>query len=354
MNHSSRHELLADGANSADSYGAALAKRITREAASRLAVVIINYNTRDHLRRCLDSLGDAGRAELVVVDDGSSDGSVAMVREEYPHVRCVANGATASGYGAAANRGVGASQAPYVLLLNSDTILPPGAIATLSCYLDRHPRVGIAGPRLANPDGSLQVSTFPYPEPMHMLIRETSLLHLVGLLPVVRDYYLLTWPHDGERNVPWVLGAALLIRREAFEAVGGFDAGFYMYSEEVDLCYRVARAGWQVRFTPEATIVHVGGASVNQMRAEMTAQLYRSRLRFYRQHYSLRAMRLFKLILTYFMLRNLIRDLVRQRFAPGGCADQRLSADILIWKRVLIWLSQTRVGAPAANRRGEL
>lgn len=311
-----------------------------------VAAVIVNYNACEHLRRCLASLRIEQPDELVVVDNGSTDGSLAMLQAEYPTARTIAN-KVSPGYGAASNQGVALCRSPYILLLNSDTLLPGDAIDTLSAYLDERPTVGLAGPRLANPDGSLQTSTFPYPEPLQMLIRESSLLELIRALPVVRDRYLLTWAHDAERVVPWVLGAALLLRREAFEAVGGFDDGFYIYSDEVDLCYRLTQAGWEIRFTPTAEIVHIGGASLRQQRNDMLVQLYRSRLRFYRQHYSAGKLRRFKLILTYFMLRNLVRDLVRLRSASGD-QHARVQNDILVWKRILAWLA---AHAPAEPRR---
>src|SRR5262249_11131009 len=151
----------------------------------------------------------------------------------------------------------------YVLLLNSDTLLAPGALAALAQYLDAHPRAAIAGPRLRNADGSLQPSCHPFLGTMQSFLEKSVVARALARLPVVRDHYLLVnSSHAAPRVVPWVLGAALAIRRSAFDQVGGFDESFFLYAEEVDLCYRLKAAGWEVHFAPVTDVVHVGGASI--------------------------------------------------------------------------------------------
>jgi len=250
------------------------------------AVAIVSYNTREHLRACLNSVAPEGPAETVVVDNGSTDGSVEMVREEYPEVVLIQ--AENRGYGAAANRAFAATSAPYVLLLNTDTLLRPGALAALVEYLGDNPRAGVVGPRLLNPDGSLQPSCFPFPSPLNVLLVGATLGRILFRpIPALRERFLRTWSHDVGRVVPWVRGAGLGIRREAFEVVGGFDEAYFLYYEETDLSYRLSEAGWETHFTPTAEIVHLGGASTGGIgvSAATTKFYFESAARYFDQHH---------------------------------------------------------------------
>jgi GT2 family glycosyltransferase len=275
------------------------------KADGRLDVVVVNYNTREHLRSCLVSLHGQS-ATVVVVDNGSTDGSQEMVRSEYPDVVLLHDGMN-RGYGAAANAGVRGGNAPYVLVLNSDTIVPEGALTSLRVYLDAHPDVGMLGPRLVNPDGSLQSSCFPFPTPFTSFLGESGLGFFIRFIPVVRQRYPRTWSHDRPRNVSWILGAALAIRRAAFDAAGGFDERYFMYFEEVDLAYRLQKAGWRVHFAPVADITHVGAASTSRVADRMRLEYYVSMARFYRHHHSSRRLAAMR---TFVRCRALV-DLVR-------------------------------------------
>ncbi len=295
---------------------------------SKLSIVIINYNTRDCLHNCLasiiesagsqssDSLSAGAGAspskisEIIVVDNASSDGSVEMVRTHFPQVTLHAR-QTNNGYGAAANAAIAESDADYILLLNSDTLLQAGVVAGLRRYLDQHPRVAVVGPRLHNLDGTLQASCYPAPTPFNLFLEESLLGRLAAYLPGVRQRYLRTWAHDSAKAVPWVLGAALAIRREAFLAVGGFDPAFRLYFEETDLCHRLWAAGWAVHFAPVGTIVHLGGASTSQHYARTQHQLFDSAQLFYARHYSRgHAVRL-RLVMIPALLGQLAHDVVR-------------------------------------------
>ncbi len=291
-----------------------------------IAVAVVNWNTRDLLRTCLRSVVAEAPAELVVADNGSTDGSVEMVRREFPAAVLVVNPEN-PGYGAGANRAVGRCTTGYVLLLNSDTTLAPGALGALRDYLDRHERAAIVGPRLVHPDGTPQESCFRFPRAVRPLTRAKA-----GSLP-----------HDRAGPVPWVLGAALGLRRTAFEAVGGFDETYHMYFEEVDLAYRLRKAGWETHFTPEARVVHVGGASTRQRRTEMLLRTRLSSLEFYRRHHQ-GVPRAAGLAAEYTLtLGRLVRDGLR--YCAAGSAEQRtrLGEDVGVWWRVL------RRGLPMAG-----
>ena len=248
-----------------------------------MAVAVVSYNTRELLRACLASVRRDAPGAMIVADNGSTDGSVEMVRTEFPEAIVIEDPSN-RGYGAAANLAIRRAETPYVLLLNSDTEVAPGTLAALAAYLDAHPRVGVAGPRLVNRDGSLQRSTFPWPSPFTALLGESKLSWFVRFVPRVNARYLRTWAHDRPRVVPWVLGAALAVRRTAFDEVEGFDERFVMYFEETDLSRRLLAAGWETHFVPVGPVMHVGGASTEHVRPAMAVRFYDSMARWYRHH----------------------------------------------------------------------
>ncbi len=283
-----------------------------------MAVAIVNWNTRDLLRACLASVSAEERVQVVVADNGSGDGSVEMVRREFPSVTLVVSPEN-PGYGAAANRALARCSAEYVLLLNSDTRVRPGALEALRDYLDRHERAAIVGPRLVHQDGTPQASCFPFPRPLRPLTRSGA--------GSVR--------HDRAGPVPWVVGAALGIRRGAFEAVGGFDESYHMFFEEVDLSYRLAKAGWETHFTPDAEVVHLVGASTRQRRAEMLLRTRLSSLEFYRRHH--RGIPLAAGLTAEYALTagRLLRDGVRYSATRSADQRSRLREDLAVWWELL-------------------
>jgi N-acetylglucosaminyl-diphospho-decaprenol L-rhamnosyltransferase len=258
----------------------------------RVSIVIVNWNTKALLADCLASIEanpPAGAYEVIVVDNGSTDGSVETVRESFPQVRLLVNGDNA-GFAGANNQGIAHSSGAYVLLLNSDTVVRPGALEELLRFMEDNRGAGAAGARLLNPDGTLQDSCSPLPT----LLREG--MHLFHL-----DYHqrreMQSWGTEQARPVDVLLGACLLVRREALEQVGPMDEGYFMYSEEVDYCRRLQDAGWTLHWVPQAEIVHYGGQSTRQVATEMFLRLYAAKLRYFRKHDGRRAGQLYKLIL---------------------------------------------------------
>jgi len=316
---------------------------------ARMGVAVVNYNTRDHLHACLASVTAAGAREVVVVDNGSTDGSAEMVRRDFAGVLLHVDHSN-PGYGAGANRAIALCASPYVLLLNSDTLLRPGALAALARYLDEHPRAGVVGPRLVNLDGSLQPSCRAFPSPLVPLHRQESLGRVARHLPLLGDRYLAAWPHTHARVVPWVVGAALALRREAMDAVGGFDESFFMYSEEIDLSYRMRRHGWETHFAPVTDVVHAGGASTKQYHAAMSAQLFLSSLHFYERHFSGARLAQAVFMTRLSILARLVRDRVRLRAARDAATRERLAENLSVWRRVLLDSGPRR--RPAAARGG--
>ncbi len=236
----------------------------TNEAtAPRCSVIIVHYNTPALLIDCLTSLAalpEAGTLEVLVVDNGSADaaGAEAQARAIWPALVWLGN-ATNRGFAAANNQGLERARGPYLCLLNSDTVVRPGALAALLAYLEARPRVAVAGPRLLNPDGSLQPSCFRLPTLARTLGDGLLITNALRRLPAVDAY--AGWPHDRERLVEAVSGACLVVRREAVAQVGGLDERFWMYAEESDWCRRFRAAGWAVGFCPTAVIIHRGQGS---------------------------------------------------------------------------------------------
>ena len=303
-------------------------------------VVVVNYNTRDHLAACLAAVTAEAPTRTVVVDNASTDGSPSMVRERYPNVVLRAN-ARNLGFGAAANQGIGECTAAYVLLLNSDTRVAPGALSALTAYLDNHPRVAIAGPRLVGSDGHLQASCFPFwlPFPLGAFATDGTAGRLLARLPrVKRGLIPVDW-NTPPGPAPWVVGAAIAIRRPAFEAAGGFDNAFFMYFEDVDLCRRVTAADWEVHFAPVTTIVHVGGASTRARRTDMAAQYFASTMVFHRRYYPGYLVEFLRRVVWAIALSRWVADRVRLGRARDSQLRARLERNLAVWRGVLHGLS---------------
>jgi GT2 family glycosyltransferase len=306
---------------------------MTGVPAARMAVAVVSFNTRALLDACLASVAAARPAQTVVVDNGSTDGSIELVRERHADVKlivCERN----RGYGGAANRAIAACGAGYVLLLNSDTMLCLDALGALERYLEDHPRAAVVGPRLVYPDGTLQRSTYPEPSVADTFLGETGLHRLTRRVPSLSERSLRTWRHDAARAVPWVLGAALALRREAFDAVGGFDESFFLYGEEVDLCRRLNAAGYETHFAPVTSVVHVGGASTAQ-RAGMGREYLVSHRRNLVAHRSGGTARRVLATLRAITTARLLRDSVRLRMTRDVERRRQLEASVLAYKGLL-------------------
>jgi N-acetylglucosaminyl-diphospho-decaprenol L-rhamnosyltransferase len=227
-----------------------------------LAVVVVNFNAGDYLLRCVGSiLASAGELDLnvVVVDNASGDGSAARAARAHPAVRLIENAGNL-GFAAAANQGIAATDAPFVLLLNPDAEIRGGTLASLVKVARERPRAGAVGCLVRNPDGTLQPSARRVPGPFEALMH-AFLGPFVPNNPWTRSYTMADWDRASEREVEWISGSAMLLRREALDQVGGLDEGYFMYVEDVDLCTRLRESGWSVLFSPEVEVVHEIGVS---------------------------------------------------------------------------------------------
>jgi len=251
----------------------------------RLSIVIVSYHSRADLEGCLRSLSDAPPRtdhDIVVVDNASTDGTPAYVRERWPLVRLIEAGGNV-GFARANNLGIRATAGELVLLLNPDTVVPPGAIDALVAVLEAHPDAAVAGPRLIDRQGRAELSFGGMIGPVAELRQKLLVVgNDRGLPPFEAIVERLT---RRSRIVDWVSGACLLIRRSDLEAVGLFDERFFLYTEDVDLCASIRARGRQVRFAAEVEIVHLRGRSGAGSPGATAAAYRRSRIAFYEKHH---------------------------------------------------------------------
>lgn len=251
-----------------------------------LSITICSWNTIHDLRACLQSLRDAkdeANFEVVVVDNASHDGSPDMVEKEFPEFRLLRQTVNL-GFTGGHNLALRERKGRHAALLNSDTVVHPGAIAALDRFIAEHPEYGIIGPKLLNPDGSLQYSCRRFPNPVAAAFRNTILGRLFPNNKFTRDYLMTDLDRTNPTEVDWVSGAAMFIRQEVIDQVGLLDDTLFMYCEDVDLCKRAWQAGFKVVYFPQAVITHAIGTSSSQVANKMIVRFHRSMFRYYKKH----------------------------------------------------------------------
>ena len=251
----------------------------------KVSIIILSFNTKELLRNCLESLKD--NQEIIVVDNGSTDGSPQMVEGEFPKVKLIKNQKNL-GFGAGNNQALRQAQGEYILLLNSDTLVKNNAPLKMAEFLAKHPGVGVVGCKLLNPDGGPQPSAGPFP---NLWVSAIMLFAEHWLGDLVRSSFAQT------KEVDWVMGAALMIRREVIKKAGLMDEGIFMYMDEVEWCYRIKKAGFKVMFYPGAEIVHLFTGSSKTGRQDPILNIYRGLLYFYQKHYSHWQLKILKFML---------------------------------------------------------
>ena len=258
---------------------------------SDVSAVVVTFDALPWLERSLQSLVGV---DTVVVDHGSTDGTVEVVRQHFPGVRLVEQGNL--GLAAGWNCGIAETSGEYVLLLNADAWLEPGALDALLAVAERRPDAAVVAPRLRNTDGTLQRSVRGFPSVWRLATEYLFLRKLAPGSAALNAFYAGGFAHDEERDVEWVMGACLLVRRRAIDEVGPLDESFFLFSEETDWCYRFAGAGWKTVFTPMAECVHVGGASHG---GRLFRENVRGHLRFLLKHKGVRQAERARLLLRF-------------------------------------------------------
>jgi N-acetylglucosaminyl-diphospho-decaprenol L-rhamnosyltransferase len=264
-----------------------------------VSVVIVTFNSERWIERCLESVRGY---DTIVVDHGSTDETLEIVRRRFSDVHVIEE--ENLGMGGGNNAGMRLASGRYFLLLNSDAWVTGDAVEQLARFADQRPDSAVVGPRLLNPDGSLQRSVRAFPTLWRLATEYLFLRKLAPRSRALNSFYEGGFDHDQVREVDWVFGACLLVRRDAADEVGLFDESFFMFSEETDWCYRFHEAGWRVFFFPDAEVVHVGGASHG---GSLFAENVRGHLRFLAKHRGTReAERARRLLLAGVRLRLLL------------------------------------------------
>lgn len=280
-----------------------------------LSVVIVSYNVRDLLGVCLESIRaglkeESGtpanklNTEVIVVDSSSTDDTTELVRTRFPWARLIEPGRNV-GFSKGNNIGMEASRGRYVLSLNPDTRVIGPAPAKMVGYMEAHPQVGALGPQLLNDDGSVQSSRRRFPT-LWTAFFESTWLQPIAPRAVLDRYYMRDKLDTETTAVDWVHGAAVMVRREVLDQVGGLDEGFFMYSEELDWQRRIQSAGWEIVYYPEAQIVHYGGKSSDQVVAQTHVRFQNSKIRYFRKYHGT----LTAFVLRLFLLANYVGQLV--------------------------------------------
>ena len=276
-----------------------------------LSIIIVNWNVCDLLRRCLTSIqtnqGDL-LLEVIVVDNASIDDSVVMVRREFPGIRLIASQENL-GYTGGNNRGAYEATGRYLLIFNPDTEIVGQALQRMVAYLDEQPQVGVVGPQLLYPDGSIQSSRRRFPQLTTAFFSGTPLTwRFFPNNKFAREHTMTNTSDQETQPVDWLVGAALMIRREAWQEVGLFDEGYFMYFEEVDWCYRCRQAGWEIHYLPVAQIIHDEHKAANKVPITKQVRLNRSRIRYFRKHFGVE----WALLIRIFLLASYIGILIEE------------------------------------------
>jgi GT2 family glycosyltransferase len=268
----------------------------------RVSVIVVTYNALPWIERCLESVRGH---ETIVVDHGSTDGTLELVRERFPEAALVEQ--ENKGLGGGSNAGMRLATGDYYLLLNADAWALGDAVERLAAFADEHSRAAVVGPKLLNPDGSLQRSVRGFPTLWRLATEYFFLRKLAPRTRALNAFYGARFAHDRVREADFLMGACLLVRREAADTVGLFDEDFFMFSEETDWCYRFRQAGWSVLFTPDAEFTHVGGATTARDWGPMYREQLRGHLRFLAVHRGLtEAEQARWLLLVAMLLRSLV------------------------------------------------
>ncbi len=253
-----------------------------------LSIVIVNYNTRSLILQCLNSIvaQDDAEHEIIVVDNNSEDGSPRAIRDNFPRAVVIENNHNL-GYAKAVNRGIERSHGEFVLILNSDIDLRPGALKKSLEFMRKHPDAGIMGCKLLNADGTLQPSCEGFPTLWNIFGESFFLDRIVLTSRIFGGLHMTNFPYDRITKVDRVMGAFLMVRRKALQDIGLMDEQFFFYSEEVDWCYRSWQKGWPVYFFPGAEVIHYGGGSADPVSPALFVERHKNRFLFYKKNHGI-------------------------------------------------------------------
>lgn len=253
-----------------------------------ISIVIVNYRVKNILRKCLNSIARSKESlnhELIVVDNNSEDGSVELIREDFPEVTLIENRRN-RGFSFACNQGIKRSSGRYVLLLNPDTIFPESRFKELVDFMDSNPEAGICGPKMVDVSGKLLYSCRSFPSLLTSISSSQSILYRYFPGNLLSGRYLLNdLDHSRIQEVDWVSGSCLLVRKKTLDQIGLLDESYFIYVEDVDLCYRAHKAGWKTFYFPQVTFVHQVGQSTSRHRLRSKLEHHKSMWIFFKKHF---------------------------------------------------------------------
>ncbi|MHC4113873.1 MAG: glycosyltransferase family 2 protein [Planctomycetota bacterium] len=285
----------------------------------KVSIIIVNWNTCDILKNCLQSVyaqTQPDLVEVIVVDNGSTDNSCRMVQTLFPGLLLIENAGN-MGFAKANNQAITLARGEYLLLLNSDTIILDNAVAKSLAFAEANPDAAVIGCRVLNPDRTPQPSCFMFPSILNMLISVCCINRLFSRSRFFGREEMTWWNGTDSREVDVVNGCFMLVRRQAVEQVGMLDERFFMYAEEADWCYRFGKAGWKTIFYPNAEIIHLNGQSTRMVRTEMLVQLRISILKFIYKHYGRPSHKIACFLSTFFFAIRMPVWLVAFVFVPS-------------------------------------
>lgn len=287
-----------------------------------LSIIVVNYNTKELLQRCIYSIYSNGKnvdPEIWVVDNASTDGSAKILKDEFPKVHLIANEENV-GYVRANNQAVRQARGRYILLLNPDTVILGNALERLVEFVDEHPLAGIVGPKVYDDESraTVQLSCRGFPTYLNALFsRYSPLTRLFPHNKFSRRFLMSDWGHNGTIEVDWVSGCCMIIRKEVLEQIGLLDEQYKMFFEDVDICYRARRAGWGVFYHPKAEIIHYIGKTRSKAPFRTIVERHRSMKHFYTKHYRRRLLGGYLIISGIYVRMALLLLVVALKVIPG-------------------------------------
>ncbi len=301
----------------------------------KLSIVILCWNDLKVIGNCLQSICSGTHSteyELIIPDNGSTDGSVGFVRENYPHALVIENGKNL-GFGAGNNAGIRASRGELVLILNPDTLVHDGALDRWVQFADRHPAAGGFGCRVLNADGSYQISACPFPTPWRSSLAALSLRGLGHISDAFTSDRYVRWAGNTERYIDWQSGCCVMFRSKPLKQVGGFDERFFYHFEEVDLCRRIWNEGYSIIFNPDVTITHLGCQSVNRFPLRFELERFRNRYRYFYKYYGRQGARGCRRVALVELWQQQFRSSVKRLIKR----TPELNSYMDIRRRVILW-----------------
>lgn len=252
-----------------------------------ISIIIVSWNAKDFVDKCLTSIYDNPTActiETIVVDNASTDGVPDMVKEKYPQV-CLIQNAENLGFAKANNIGIENSKGKYLCLINSDAVVLDNCLDLMVNFMNDHPQIGVLGPKVLNSDGSLQPSCREFPTFWKNLCRAFALDKLFPKSKIFGGYYMMNWSHDTVKEIDYLSGCFMMVRRSAIDQTGLLDINFFFYAEDMDWCKRFWETGWQVIYFPKAKAIHHGGSSSDRNPIDYYIQLTNANLTYYSKHH---------------------------------------------------------------------